>query len=87
MNNGPRKGGYPGAYEVLEESPNLEAIWQLHRSLETDAEHNPNEAFIANLGETDACEGHGVVARVEPDGRRYSVTNTRNGETRTYETR
>ena len=86
MNNGPRKGGTPATYESLTSVPSLVDLWQVHRSVASDAEHNPADAFMANLGETDGCEGHWIKASVEPDGR-FTVTNSRNGFRKAYEPR
>jgi L-ascorbate metabolism protein UlaG (beta-lactamase superfamily) len=81
-NNGPVKGGGAQAIEYLKQSPGLEDLWQLHRVLANDADHNAVEDLTANLGATDGCEGHWIRARVE--GGRYTVTNSRNGFSKTY---
>lgn len=83
MNNGPRKGGRPEVYDMLMQSPGLEDLWQVHRAVESDAEHNPDERRIANLGETEGCAGHWIQAAVDADGS-YTITNSRNGFSRTY---
>ena len=86
MNNGPRKGGRPEAYEVLEKSPDIEDIWQVHLSLEADQAHNTDKKMIANFEETDDCKGHWIKASVKDDGT-YTVTNGRNGFSKTYQAR
>ena len=86
MNNGPRKGGSPATYEALTSTPSLVDLWQLHRSVAGGAEHNPDEAYMANLGGTEDCSGHWIKASVRPDGR-FSVTNSRNGFSKNYEPR
>ena len=86
MNNGPRKGGRPEAYEVLEKSPDIEDIWQVHLSLETDAAHNTDRKMIANFEETDDCKGHWIKTSVKADGS-YTVSNSRNGFSKTYKAR
>jgi beta-lactamase superfamily II metal-dependent hydrolase len=97
VNNGPRKGlggTSPGFSEVttahydrMTQSPGIEGIWQGHRSLlDPDPAHNTAEEMIANLEETDACEGHWLRASVRQDGT-FSVTNGRNGFSRTYTAR
>ena len=86
MNNGPRKGGRPEAYEVLEKSPDIEDIWQVHLSLETDEAHNTDKKMIANFEETDDCKGHWIKASVKADGS-YTVSNSRNGFSKTYKAR
>ena len=57
LNNGPRKGGSPEAYEAVTNSPGLEDLWQLHRAVQSDDAHNVEQRLIANLGETEGCEG------------------------------
>ena len=86
MNNGPRKGGSPATYAALASTPSLRDLWQVHRAFESDVDHNPATAFIANLGETEGCEGHWIKASVQPDGR-FSVTNSRNGFSKEYDPR
>ena len=81
-NNGPVKGGGAQAIEYLKQSPGLEDLWQLHKVLANDAEHNAAEELTANLGATDGCQGHWIHARVE--GGSYTVTNSRNGFSKTY---
>lgn len=48
MNNGPRKGGTPQTMGVLETSPGLEDIWQLHWAYAGGLEFNAPGRFIAN---------------------------------------
>ena len=86
MNNGPRKGGAPEAFETISKSPGLEDIWQVHRSLETDDAHNTNKKMIANFEETDDCKGHWIKASVAEDGS-YTITNGRNNFSKTYKAR
>jgi hypothetical protein len=51
MQNGTRKGGAVATYQVLESSPGLEDIWQLHWSYNVGVEGNPAGLFIANVDE------------------------------------
>jgi competence protein ComEC len=94
-NNGPRKGlGGPsgGAREVLTDHyqrlmdiPELEDVWQVHRSL-FDRARNTAEERIANLTDADVCEGHWLKTSVRQDGT-FTVTNGRTGFAKTYRTR
>jgi len=86
MNNGPRKGGTPGFYQVLKKSPGIEDIWQVHLALASDKENNAAEAMIANLEPEDQCKGHWLKAVVEPSGR-YTISNSRNNHRKTYTAR
>jgi competence protein ComEC len=82
-NNGPRKGGTPAVFEVLQKSSGIEDIWQVHRALAADAAHNTSDALTANLDPEDRCQGYGLKVTVEPDGR-YTVTNGRTGFSKSY---
>jgi beta-lactamase superfamily II metal-dependent hydrolase len=81
MNNGPRKGGSPEAWQTIFSSPGLDDIWQLHRSLEAGDNNNAPERFIANLEEQ--CQGNWIKLTAQPNGR-FAVTNGRTAETITY---
>ena len=95
VNNGPRKGlggpspGFERAqtvhYERLAKTPGIEGVWQGHLSL-MDREHNAAENMIANLEDTADCQGHWIHASVAADGT-YTITNSRNGFSRTYTAR
>jgi competence protein ComEC len=81
MNNGAKKGGSPEAWSVVEKSPGLEDLWQLHTSEAGGVSHNVAEKFIANTGDADT--GRAIELTARPDGS-FSVTNTRNDFTRNY---
>lgn len=91
VNNGPRKGlgqgpspSYP--YEKISKLPDVDDIWQGHLSLLTDKQHNTSENLIANFEETATCKGNWIKASVAPDGR-FTITNGRNGFSKTYTAR
>ncbi|MEE2636293.1 MAG: MBL fold metallo-hydrolase [Acidobacteriota bacterium] len=97
VNNGPRKGlggtspGFDAVstahYERIASSPEIEGIWQGHRSLlDPDPDHNTEKDMIANFDETDDCAGHWLRASVDADGM-FTMTNGRNGHSRSYTTR
>ena len=95
VNNGPRKGlGGPSPglqrpstvhYDRIAKTPGIEGIWQGHRSL-LDPDHNTAEDMIANLEETAECQGHWIKASVKRNGA-FTVTNSRNGLSKTYKAR
>ena len=87
INNGPGKGGGAEGYGVVAESPGLEDIWQLHRALDTEPEYRTADALTANTSDEASCEGHWIKAVVSPDGRSYSISNGRTGDSRTYMSR
>jgi beta-lactamase superfamily II metal-dependent hydrolase len=83
MNNGPRKGGPASVFEILRKSPGIQDIWQGHLALGTAKEVNTDEQMIANLGTSAECKGNLLKVSVAPDGK-YTVTNARNGFSKTY---
>ena len=75
------------AYLRLAKIPGVEGIWQQHLSLlDHDPTHNTSEDMIANLGESTDCKGNWIKASVARDGR-FTVTNGRNGLSKTYTAR
>ncbi len=72
------------AYARLSKVPGMEGIWQGHLSLlDKDPSHNTSPDMIANLGDTADCKGNWIKASVEPSGR-FTITNGRNGFSKTY---
>jgi beta-lactamase superfamily II metal-dependent hydrolase len=51
MQNGTRKGGTLQTSQIINSSPNLEDLWQLHWSYNGGIENNPGGLFIANVDE------------------------------------
>jgi beta-lactamase superfamily II metal-dependent hydrolase len=84
MNNGPRKGGHPDTVRALRELPALKDLWQVHRNVTSTAEQNAPEEFIANLDqENDAA--HLIRVSVDAAKKTFTVTNDRNGKSKSYE--
>ena len=81
MNNGARKGGEAGAWQVVRSSPGLEDLWQLHYALAGGTEHNVADSYIANPDEK--CAGKYLKLSAHPDGS-FTVANSRNGFLKTY---
>ena len=86
MNDGPRKGGPASVFEILRKSPGLEDIWQGHLALGTPKEVNSDEKMIANLEPSAQCSGNLIEASVDSSGK-YTVTNLRNGFSKSYQSR
>ncbi len=86
MNNGPRKGGQASVFETLRKSQGLQDIWQGHLALNTPKDVNTGEAMIANLEASAECKGNLLKAAVDSKGR-FTMTNLRNGFTKTYESK
>jgi len=84
MNNGPRKGGVPPVFETLRKSPGIEDIWQGHLALGVAKELNTDEKMIANMEASAECKGNLLKLSVEPNGK-YTMTNLRNGFSKSYQ--
>jgi competence protein ComEC len=81
IDNGPRKGASPAAWQIVHDSPDLEDLWQLHYAEESDHEHNVAEDHIANVKEN--CAGKPITVTAQADGS-FAVTNTRTGVLKNY---
>jgi competence protein ComEC len=85
-------GSHPAPYEKnsylrLAKNPGIEGIWQIHRSLlDSDPAHNTSPDMIANLEEGAQDQGHWIHASVRRDGT-FTITNARNGFSKTYTVR
>jgi len=82
MDNGPRKGGDPQAWNVYANSPGLEQMWQVHFSMAGGKEHNVPDPFIANLNEGQHT-GEYLRVSANADGS-FTVYNSRNKYTKSY---
>ena len=81
LNNGETKGGTPEAWQIVERSPGLLDLWQLHFSRAGGREHNVAQRMIANLHGRD--QGHELRLAARADGS-FTVANARNGFLKTY---
>lgn len=84
MDNGAKKGGTPSVWDIIEKSPGLENLWQLHFSDEGGAAHNVAAEFIANPEGPDA--GNYLELTAWPNGS-FDVFNSRTANTRHYPAR
>ena len=87
FNNGPRKGAAPEVFSLLKSLPSVEAIFQVHKNLDSGPDGNAPEDSIANLGGDEDCAGHLLKVSVSADGSTYTVTNGRNNLSRTFASR
>jgi beta-lactamase superfamily II metal-dependent hydrolase len=72
------------AYLRLAKIPGIDGIWQEHLSLlDSDPAHNTSPDMIANTEDTADCRGNWIKASVSHDGK-FTVTNSRNGFSKTY---
>ena len=75
------------AYQRLAKLPGIEGIWQGHLSLlDSDPKNNTAPDMIANLEDTADCKGNWIKASVASDGK-FTVTNGRNGFSKSYAAR
>jgi len=81
IDNGPRKGSSPAAWQIVHDSPGLEDLWQLHYAAESDRAHNVADEHIANVKEN--CEGKGIKVTADADGT-LTITNGRTGAEKAY---
>jgi beta-lactamase superfamily II metal-dependent hydrolase len=83
MNNGPRKGGPSSVFETLRKVKGIEDIWQVHRALPDGYGPNAADELIANMEETEQCKGNWLKVVVDAGGK-YTITNGRNGFSKSY---
>ncbi len=81
MNNGPRKGGSPDAWQIVKDSPGLEDLWQVHYALDGGKEHNVADPFIANVDEQ--CMGQYLKLTADGNGS-FTIFNQRNKYQKIY---
>jgi unsaturated rhamnogalacturonyl hydrolase len=80
MNNGAHKGGSPGAWQTVHESPGVEDLWQLHYAEDSSKGRNSSENLIANLN---GAEGNYIKLVAQSDGS-FTVANSRNNFQKSY---
>lgn len=81
MDNGAKKGGTPSAWDIIEKSPRLQDLWQLHYSDEGGAAHNVAAEFVANPEGPDA--GNDLELTAWSDGS-FEVWNSRTQKAKPY---
>ena len=87
MNNAAVKGGHADTFATLHSSPGFEDLWQTHFSTRNaTAGDNSPEQFIANVDGSPGHVGHYIKFSAHADGS-FTVTNSRNGFTKTYRAR
>src|SRR5262249_10937830 len=85
IGNGPRKGGEAQVFATLKRVPAIEAIYQLHRNLQTTDNDNAPADFVAN--DAEACQGDFIKVSVSSNSKTYSVSLPDKKITREYATR
>jgi hypothetical protein len=85
FNNGHKKGCNEGSFQTVKGTKSVQAIWQAHKNLREDSHNNTEEALMANLTDSKNCKGNFIKLSVSPDGKSYVIFNSRNKESRVYE--
>ncbi|MCI0662075.1 MAG: hypothetical protein L0220_13475 [Acidobacteria bacterium] len=83
MINGPRKGGHPETVKWLRETSSLQALYQLHRNIQTTLEQNAPPEFIANL-EEQPDTANMISVSVDTANSAFIVSNGRTNERKSY---
>ncbi len=81
VNNGATKGGSAEALHTIRTSPGIEDVWQLHYAQNAGRENNAAEPYLVNI-DSDASVSW-IKVSAATDGS-FTVTNSRNGLTKTY---
>lgn len=87
FNNGDQKGCQPLAFAAVRDCPSIKAIYQVHKNLRKDVQHNTKEAFIANLLNARDCKGHHIRMSVDPTGKTYTFAVPSRGHEAMYESK
>lgn len=99
MGSGGKKGGDEEAIRTIKASPGLQGFWQTHENF-AHPEWDGDKNMIANLNPTASAvaaqskslfsappdQGYGITAEIAPDGK-ITMTNDRNGYSKTYQTK
>lgn len=81
MENGAKKGGSPSAWDIMNSSPGISTIYQLHLSEDAGAAHNSPARFLANLEGPDS--GFYLKLTANLDGS-FDIYNSRTSKTDHY---
>jgi competence protein ComEC len=84
FNNGAKKGCMPEAFATVKAVPGIEAIYQMHKNL-VAPDSNTTPEKIANVEEK--CVGNYLKLSVEPNGKKYTVSNPATKHEKTYTTK
>jgi competence protein ComEC len=85
--NGPTKGCHPQTLATLREVKSLKAWYQLHRNTQIPALEQAPAERIANVEDTNACQGRWIKASVAADGQAFTVQVGADGRVDEYTVR
>ena len=69
---------------LLKSTPSIEALFAVHRNVQTEPIANAEPALTAN--DVEQCSGEYVRLSVAPDAKNYTVTGPSKKTTRTFAT-
>jgi competence protein ComEC len=72
MSNGTTKGCGAETCTTLKATPSIQAVFQIHKNLRKDSEHNTTDDLIANLDEK--CEGNFIQLTADATAKTYTVS-------------
>ena len=81
MDNGAKKGGSPSSWGIIQKSPHIENLWQLHYSEEGGVAHNVAPEFIANPATSGDGEYLELTGRADGS---FEVFNSRTHASKSY---
>ncbi len=85
MSNGTSKGCQPATFATLQSVPSIQAVYQIHKNLRDDTEHNTSVERIANLEA--ACRANFIKLSVEPSGASYRIQIPATGQSEVFVSR
>jgi hypothetical protein len=89
MNNGPRKGGQPGAFAAFGTAGFVQALYQVHRSFNVPQATNAPYEYVANHDDLTsaaaaACPAQVIRMSVARDALSYTIQVPANSHSRTF---
>jgi hypothetical protein len=92
MNNGPKKGGQSGAFNAIRKVPTVTALYQMHRSMNVEADENAPAAYLANHGRLTGaaaaeCSANLIKLTVAADSLSYRISIPATGATQSFQTK
>lgn len=84
MSNGVTKGCGAETFRTLQAAPSIKAIYQIHKNLRPDSEHNTVPERIANVERN--CAARFIKVSVDRAGKSYTVSIPGGGHSQTFQT-
>ncbi len=84
MSNGTTKGCAGETCDTLKSIPSIQAVFQIHKNLRKDSEHNTSDEFIANLDEK--CDANFIQLSADAVAKTFTVSIPAKKVEKTYKT-